>query len=600
MQNKFQNLQNKFQSTVQGLNSNITDGATRLRQQLSSQTFPSVGQEASGGGGTGDKVERGAAAGGQTISVPVDSARQLRWYDNADLKILLKLHLKEKHELYMANAALREALQKSNRGTHMGVTRINSDIDKMVAKDAALSEFMVLAAGYEIDSLRKENELLKKGMGGGENPVPSDGEDGNSDANETESLVHIAQKAQYEAEMGRASAEEKLEKFQHMSSTQQAEIESLKGQQTAHVNEIAKMQSKIHALEKELSLSQKSSQQAASKSHEELSAKVSHLFKQNRSLNDTIAVEVAKNRKFDKKLQANEIALSKALAEVAEMGSILSDRDELQARVLYYESLLADMRCIDRKDSSVQDRLEEALEKLKTTQEELVLTAKTAASLEAELSTAVRAIEESEVRREKMRVELETLQSRINASEDSHVDQMASEELEMAEIRLKNLHLSNQTNEKKLIAYEKECRGLQMKLEHAETQLNDLHMAHEKLKEYSQVQVDRLEAALLASTQSVEDLTLKNRALKRAVEHSQGTPTRAVMQDTKIEDTDTIYRKNIVMKYIECCLKGKLQECEVLLPAVKTVLHASTMEFNAMRQQLEEAQSLFYWIPSMK
>eukprot|EP00889_Picochlorum_renovo_P001073 jgi/Picre1/28103/NNA_003510.t1 len=88
------------------------------------------------------------------------------------------------------------------------------------------------------------------------------------------------------------------------------------------------------------------------------------------------------------------------------MGSILSDRDELQARVLYYESLLADMRCIDRKDSSVQDRLEEALEKLKTTQEELILTAKTAASLEAELSTAVRAIEESEVRREKMRVEL--------------------------------------------------------------------------------------------------------------------------------------------------------------------------------------------------
>jgi hypothetical protein len=32
MQNKFQNLQNKFQSTVQGLNSNITDGATRYER----------------------------------------------------------------------------------------------------------------------------------------------------------------------------------------------------------------------------------------------------------------------------------------------------------------------------------------------------------------------------------------------------------------------------------------------------------------------------------------------------------------------------------------------------------------------------------------
>lgn len=553
------------------------------------------GQEASGGGGTSDNVER------QTISVPVDSARQLRWYDNADLKILLKLHLKEKHELYMANAALREALQKSNKGAHTGVSRINSDIDKMVAKDAALSEFMVLAAGYEIEALRKENEMLKKGMGGEECPAPRDGEDGSSDANETESLVHIAQKAQYEAEMGRASAEEKLEKFQHMSSSQQAEIESLKGQQTAHVNEIAKMQSKIDALEKELSLSQKSSQQAASKSHEELSAKVSQLFKQNKSLNDTVAMEVDKNRKLDRKLQVNEMALSKALAEVAEMGSILSDRDELQARVLYYESLLADMRCVDRKDSSVQDRLDEALEKLKTTQEELILTARTAASLEVELSTAVSAMEQSEVQREKLRVELENLQNLVDTSNDSHAGQMASEELEMAEIRLKNLHLSNQTNQKKLNAYEKECQDLQARLEQAETRLNDLHMAHEKLKEYSGAHVDRLEAALLASTQSVEDLTLKNRALKRAVEHSQGTPTtREVMQDTKIENTDTIYRKNIVMKYIECCLKGKLQECEVLLPAVKTVLHASTLEFNAMRQQLEEAQSLFYWIPSMK
>eukprot|EP00889_Picochlorum_renovo_P001072 jgi/Picre1/28102/NNA_003509.t1 len=252
MQNKFQNLQNKFQSTVQGLNSNITDGATRLRQQLSSQTFLRWAKRPAVEGALATRL-REELHWRTDYQCACGQCRQLRWYDNADLKILLKLHLKEKHELYMANAALREALQKSNRGTHMGVTRINSDIDKMVAKDAALSEFMVLAAGYEIDSLRKENELLRRGWVGERTLFP---------------------KAQYEAEMGRASAEEKLEKFQHMSSTQQAEIESLKGQQTAHVNEIAKMQSKIDALEKELSLSQKSSQQAASKSHEELSAKV--------------------------------------------------------------------------------------------------------------------------------------------------------------------------------------------------------------------------------------------------------------------------------------------------------------------------------------
>ena len=42
------------------------------------------------------------------MRLPVESAKKLRWFDRQDLNMLIQLHLREKQELFEANAALRQ------------------------------------------------------------------------------------------------------------------------------------------------------------------------------------------------------------------------------------------------------------------------------------------------------------------------------------------------------------------------------------------------------------------------------------------------------------------------------------------------------------
>lgn len=581
-QNKFQNLQNKFQTTVQGLNNNI-------RQQLEQRSKPR--QNGNDGAGPDDDDS--------CIRIPVESAKQLRWYDRADLKLLLKVHLTEKHQLYLANAALREALsEKSGVSSSNNVSYFNKEIDRMVRKDAALSEFLVVAAGFELDTLRKRVASI------GDTPEQdkeSAQREGADEREQLETLLGLAQEAQYQAECARATAEEKLEKFQLLSSTQQAELDDLKASNESKSNEIRRLQTRLEVMERELreSISQSKVQAAQSK----VSSKVSDLTRENTKLSGLIKTEVEKNKKLDLELQASDIALAKALAQVADLETTVSERDELQAKVAFYEASVSDMKARHVSEDGLRERLDETVQRLKAAQDELLSTAKIAASLEQELQNAKR-----ELAQRNLEYSSSQDPSRNNREHDgddradhqrSTWPQLALEELDIAQMRIKTLQMSHQTCTNDLKDCRKELDLLRGRLQENEVTIMELQTSRGDLERFSAAQIDRLESTMLVTSQKMDDLRAKNIALQRKLLHweENGVASQNEAADEiPTADTERLYAKNVVLKFVQCLLEGKLQECDVLLPAIKTVLRVSPLEYKRLKKQVEDAQSFFSWL----
>jgi len=582
-QNKFQNLQNKFQTTVQGLNNNI-------RQQLEQRS--KLRQPGNDAAGPDDEDN--------CIKIPVESAKQLRWYDRADLKLLLKVHLAEKHQLYLANAALREALSDtSGVSASTNVSYFNKEIDRMVRKDAALSEFLVVAAGLELDTLR--NRLASIG-----DTPDQDNETTqiqvSDEKQQLETLLSTAQEAQYQAECARATAEEKLEKFQLLSSTQQAELDDLKTGSELKSNEIRKLQARLEVMERELreSISQTKVQAAQSK----VSSKVSDLTRENTKLNDLIRTEVEKNKKLDLKLQASDIALAKALAQIADLETIVSERDELQARVAFYEASMSDMKAKHVSEDGLRERLDETVQQLKAAQDELLSTAKIAASLELDLQNANRELVQRNLDHNSLQ---EPSRNNIEHDGDDRGDgqrstwpHLALEELDMAQMRIRTLQMSNQTCTNELKDCHKELDLLRGRLRENEAAIMELQTSKQDLERFSAAQIDRLESTMLVTSQKMDELRSKNISLQRKLLHWEETGAASQNEEAgemhATADTERLYAKNVILKFVQCLLQGKLQECDVLLPAIKTVLRVSPVEYKRLKKQVEDAQSFFSWI----
>lgn len=570
VQNKFQNLQTKFQSTVQDLNSNIRQQLNKARQ---------------GTDGTDEK---------QYVRIPVEGAKQLRWYDSADLRLLLQVHLSEKHKLYMANAALREALENAReRPGKVGsqLEHLNKQVDRMVEKDASVSEFLVVSAGYEIDRLRG---MVQSGE-------ESEATEVVDNKKEELRVLQVAQEAQYQAESARVLAEEKLEKFQKLSSTQQLEMDQLKAEKESHEGHVSRLQARVKALEKELqdSMQRGKAHEETSKSHKEMRSTIEDLTRKNESLKKSVALEMERSSRLEHRLQANELSLSKALAEASELEYITSERDELQAKVAYFEASVCELKAKHVSDRDVCERLDMTEKQLKSAQQELLSTAKVAATMERDLNTALEDLEKMKAEKEKdlQRARIDAIVCSPDVQQGTTDDRstwppMALEEIDMAEMRIKALQAANRSSEAKLQACEEECCNLRETLHTSQAKLQDLGVSHEHLKKMSENQINRLETALIVASQKAEELQIRNRKI--------GPGTQDPRQIESNDSTDRIYTKNVVLKYIQCCLEGKMQECEVLLPAMKTVLHIPENEYKHLQRQLEDAQSLFNWMPALK
>ena len=61
----------------------------------------------------------------------------------------------------------------------------------------------------------------------------------------------------------------------------------------------------------------------------------------------------------------------------------------------------------------------------------------------------------------------------------------------------------------------------------------------------------------------------------------------ALRQRETLDATDLLYLKNVLLKFLDAQLAGRTNECEVLLPAVATLLRASPQEFKLLREGLQ-------------
>jgi len=667
MQNKFQNFQNKFQTTVQGLNSNLTDGASRcvaqqprenrvafplffpfvlddqfprlkcrLRQQIVSQTsaFAPLSQTQAGIDGEGEDTKY--------VRLPVDSARQLRWYDQKDIKLLIHLHLKEKHELYLANAALRDALQKApGKQSQVSTARLSKAIDRMASKDASISDILVLSAENEIEQLKADNARLKAEMRGaqvdckageladGDAHLEQDSSQKESlgkKASEYETLLSTAQEALYQSESARVVAEEQLEKFQALSSSQQAELDELRSSIATKTADNQTLESKITVLEKELrhAAAHGNEQQIASRVKQELQAKLNDSSKQIKSLKDSLDKEISRNRVMEERIQADEVALNRAVSQVYDMEQTANERDELRAKVLYYDSYISDLKLENNMSVDLKERMAEMEEKLKSSQQELIATAKVAASLETKLAGSGSLVEKYKIELEKCKMKIEELQMSAdslvkeqweqNWEDHSKWPPLAQEEWCAMEMRLKNLQSSLRNAEEELKDSESKNRMHAAKAEAAAKEAEAQKNGFNRLKAFSDAHIQRLESTTLVASKKLEEMKLKNTALEKHLQEldakSTGTKSSQVLHvhaepqhrfefenGKQQQGTDMLYLKNIVIKYIELCMMGKFQECEVLLPAVVTVLRASPSEYIKIKHALVDAsKSPLHWI----
>lgn len=134
-----------------------------------------------------------------------------------------------------------------------------------------------------------------------------------------------------------------------------------------------------------------------------------------------------------------------------------------------------------------------------------------------------------------------------------------------------------------------------------------------RLKAFSDAHIQRLESTTLVASKKLEELKSKNTALEKHLRELEAKPAGAKSSQVlhmhaeprhvfefengkQQQGTDMLYLKNIVIKYIELCMMGKFQECEVLLPAVVTVLRASPSEHIKIKHALVDAQSPLNWI----
>lgn len=66
-----------------------------------------------------------------------------------------------------------------------------------------------------------------------------------------------------------------------------------------------------------------------------------------------------------------------------------------------------------------------------------------------------------------------------------------------------------------------------------------------------------------------------------------------------VAGVDIMYLKNVLLKFIDAHAHGQTQQCEVLLPAVATLLNASPAEFRTLKTTIQTSDRTGTWLARM-
>ncbi|CAK0760107.1 hypothetical protein CVIRNUC_002744 [Coccomyxa viridis] len=152
------NWQSRWQETVGKTVTGLSDGAARLKQNWADR--PATSPDAPRHHASTSSSPRSSASASQEarfLSLPIDTAKKLRWYDREDLSQLISITTREKQQLQDTVSALRQVILAAG----VSEQELDADLQERLAEaehqqdtDASLNSILVLAAQAEIDQLR--------------------------------------------------------------------------------------------------------------------------------------------------------------------------------------------------------------------------------------------------------------------------------------------------------------------------------------------------------------------------------------------------------------------------------------------------------------
>ncbi|KAL4428842.1 hypothetical protein ABPG77_005280 [Micractinium sp. CCAP 211/92] len=369
---------------------------------------------------------------------------------------------------------------------------------------------------------------------------------------------------------------------------------------------------------------------------------------------------------LESRLATAELAAARSAAEVQELEEVVHERDAMAVRLGMLEARLDETRAERGQVESYRTLAQQSEEKRARAEDELLTTARLAASLEARLAAAVQ-------ENEQLRLEVQGAAARVEeakrsvpklvaerwaeaGADRSRWPVLAQEEIENVEARLSALHTALKDAQAQLAeavaaaeAHRAARAGAEARAAAAEDTATRRQREAEQQAQRAEaaasaaaVQVAEFREALSAAERERDVLLAEKQERERAAKQAAATvaaarrragsgalqpadaqaavaaalsngggfgatrqasselhsPLPAVKQRDVLESTDVLYLKNVVLKFIDAQLSGRTQECEVLLPAVATLLRATPAEYRVLRDHLQRGAASS-WLPAL-
>ena len=638
------------------------------------------------------------------LRLPVESAKKLRWYDQHDVKMLIQIHLREKHELHQANSMLREALKRLG-SSRPEMAEVNAAIDKLKAEDDAVNDVLVLAAQAEIESLQDQVADLSAQLRSAQQrliipeavtPVKAE----RPVAMETDAMVETPEQSEQgdnfidhgpqqagmcfhcialqqqttrlssavaDAAVARELAEEQLVKTrQKFSEMQQAQLEVVKLSQDERLQaearceeaetraskaveraeqlsgQVKRLQERSLKFENDLQAERAKNSSKADANAAQQRAKTSELSVANASLSQQLASSQAQVTALEHRLAAAESEAVRAVADARDLEASAAERDDLSARLAAAEARLEETRASHLSSSSLRDMMEQSESKRLAAEEELVATAKLAAELEERLVKATVAAESALLEAQQAEIKAAAAWEAIDAAVEQRWGEAgentdlwpdrARDVLDAVEARLAALTSAHKSLQEKMAAAETAQKAAEQRSSAAEHKAKSAEANMQRLSRSAEQKERHLETAALSAARQVDEFRAALGRLERErdqlLDEKKGwegdsrlgvkgskyksgggsisdglevppTPADHYLIPTPrpgkdgIDATDMVYLKNVLLKFLRAHMENKVQECEVLLPALAAVLRASPSEFSQLRELHKQAHASF-------
>ena len=562
-----------------------------------------------------------------SIILPVEAAQRLRWYDRADLKLLVHIHVKEKAELYDYIKTLRslKSEEYEDEVCPSDEGKLWKSLEAMQKSDEAVASVLALAASAEADRLKlllsqAENKLAKyNDLSNLSENVQSNDE--NQDDNHAPESDIIREVGEHGDVMSAVRA------------AQDSCLEAWKLNKTLR-EELDRKSHELNNLEKEVKIFRETSS-LANKTHYGVSDEAVE-FLENRVIE--LEVQASVDRESINTLETELTNLQSEIAEknttLLQLKSAVLERDRLAVRISMLDARSVDIDSVTTSVGLMEELLREANMRYAIAEKELVNAAKRITSLEKKIEEMELEKREAFINAEKSRNRALNAERRVLDEVVKRWKQMAFDraqwpdnvvaELENTEGRLESLKKSYESlkvsfeeakrNEQDILERMKnaECRAesaensLALSKKAADDNRNQLEATVLAMNQQSKLQQDNfisLRSDLGAAMQTILEQKNRIRSLEKLVRASKilspsdkvelSASSSESRTDVSLEqcEVDCIYTKNVVLKFLNTVICKQPEESMLLLPAIATVLGLTSSEYKELQESLLEPKS---------